>query len=254
LLDGTPNEIAAFARRALGRTSGSSREASATILVLGDADRGATLARELGREGLHAQYAPLAQLTSESPAALLAAAALLHPARVPLVAPTEKMASLDRARVATRWLIAASVALIAAGFAIENHRISAALDDVARQRASIAPKVSDALARRARLDGATDAASALAGYETQASHASAAVAAIALVIPTNASLSMLQISGDSVNIEGESDRSADVYAALRTSPTLEAVRLAGPLRQERQADDATVEHFAFVARLRRGAR
>jgi Tfp pilus assembly protein PilN len=114
--------------------------------------------------------------------------------------------------------------------------------------------VSDAVARRARLDGATDAASALAGYEAQASHASEAVAAIALVIPKNASLSMLQISGDSVNIEGESDRSADVYAALRTSPTLEAVRLAGPLRQERQADDATVEHFAFVARLRRGAR
>lgn len=253
-LDGTASEIATFARRALARTSGSARETAATVLVVGDAERGAALARELGREGLHAQYAPLAQLASESPAALLAAASLLHPARLPLVAPSEKSARLHRARVATRWLVAASIALLVAGFAIESHRIDAALSDVARQRAAIAPKVSDALARRARLDGATDAASALASYEAQASHASAAVAAIALLVPENASLSMLQISGDSVNIEGESDRSADVYAALRTSPTLDAVRLAGPLRQERQADDATVEHFAFVARLRRGAR
>ncbi|MDB4881377.1 MAG: hypothetical protein JWL95_143, partial [Gemmatimonadetes bacterium] len=101
------------------------------------------------------------------------------------------------------------------------------------------------------LESATDAATALAGYEARASHASSAIAAVALTLPENVSLSMLQISGDSVNIEGESDRSADVYAALRSAPTLEAVRLAGPLRQERQADDEPVEHFAFVARLRK---
>ena len=35
---------------------------------------------------------------------------------------------------------------------------------------------------------------------------------------------------------------------------IEAVRLASPLRQERQADDTPVEHFAFSARLKRAPR
>jgi hypothetical protein len=254
LLTGSASEIVEFARRALRPAGARESTGSTTVLILGDRERGETLARELGGEGLRAQYLPLARFTSESPAALLAASALLHPARQPLVAPSERAARLRRARTATRWLVAASLVLMVAGFAIENHRLSAALDDVARQRAALAPRVSDAVARRARLESAADAASALAGQEAQASHASAAIAAIALTLPENASLSALQIAGDSVNIEGESDRSADVYAALRAAPTLEAVRLAGPLRQERQADDAPVEHFAFVARLRRGAR
>jgi hypothetical protein len=248
LLAGSAAEISAFARGALDGTR------PATIVVIGDRERGEALARELGNAGLQARHHPLVRLAGESPAMVLAAAAPTHLAHLPLVAPSERAARSERARVATRWLVAATVLLAALGITIENHRLATALDEVARQRAAIAPRVSDALARRATLESATDAASALAAHEAEASRTSSAVAAIALAIPDNAAISMLQVSGDSATIEGESDRSADVYAALRAAPTLEAVRLAGPLRQERQADDAPVEHFSFVARLRQGAR
>ncbi|MEO7179304.1 MAG: hypothetical protein ABI141_00585 [Gemmatimonadaceae bacterium] len=251
LLAGAASEITAFAQQAL---RGKSAKHSAAVIVVGDTEHGNALARELGKGGMQAQYLSFARFTSESPAAVLAAGSLLHPAQLPLISPSERAARVHRARVATRWLVAATVALAAVGLAIENQRLGAALDDVARQRAAIAPRVSEAVARRARLESVADAASALAGYEAQASRASAAIAAIALTLPDNASLSVLHIAGDSVHMEGESDRSADVYDALRVAPALEAVRLAGPLRQERQADGEPVEHFAFVARLRRGVR
>ena len=70
-------------------------------------------------------------------------------------------------------------------------------------------------------------------------------------IPEGTALTALSVSGDSVTIEGESKRTAAVYDALRAEPILERVRLAGPLRQERQTGDVTVERFAFDARVRR---
>ena len=250
LLTGTAAEIVAFVHAsARGRAA-----APSTVLLIGDAERAATLARDLGRDGIRAQYTPLAQLATDSPAALLAAAALLRRAKLPLVSPAERVTRQRRARLATRWLAVAAVLFVAAGIALESNRLTRALDAVARERAAIAPKVSDAVACRARLESATESVAALAEHEAQASHASTALATLALALPENTALSMLQISGDSVTIEGESDRSADVYAALRAASTLEAVRLAGPLRQERQADDEPVEHFAFVARLKRGTR
>ena len=114
--------------------------------------------------------------------------------------------------------------------------------------------MTDAVARRTTLESTTDAAAALAEHETSASRASTALATIALALPENASLSMLQVSGDSVNVDGDSDRSAEVYDALRGAPMLEGVRLAAPLRQERLADAEPVEHFSFAARIRRAPR
>ena len=61
----------------------------------------------------------------------------------------------------------------------------------------------------------------------------------------------VRVTGDTVLVEGESRRSADVYEALRGVTMLEQVKLAAPLRQERlAAGDATVEHFSFQARVR----
>ena len=250
LVAGTASEIVAFVR-----SSASGREAaSATILILGDRERGEPLARELGAHGLRAQHSSLARLPADSPAAFLAGAALLAPPRLPLVSLAERAARFRRSRVATWWLAAAAVLLAVLGLAIENFRLGRELDAIAIERGAIAAKVNDAVARRTQLESATEAAAALAEHESNASHAAGALAAVTLALPENTALSALQISGDSVTIEGESDRSADVYAALRSSAALTAVRLAGPLRQERQADDEPVEHFAFIARLKRGTR
>ncbi|HEU4721234.1 MAG TPA: PilN domain-containing protein [Gemmatimonadaceae bacterium] len=247
---GTAGEIVAFVRpSASGRAA-----APATIFLLGDAERSTALARELGREGLHAQHASLARLPGDSPAALLAGAATQHAATLPLVSPAERATRVRRARTVTWRLAAAVVLLVALGLVIENARLGRELAVVTRARAAVAAQVGDAVARRADLESATEFATALAEHEANASHAAAALAAITLALPERTALSALQITGDSVTIEGESDRSADVYAALRSAAALTDVRLAGPLRQERQADGEPVERFAFVARLSRGAR
>jgi hypothetical protein len=250
LVAGTVNEIVAFVR-----SSASGREAaSATILILGDRERGEPLARELGAHGLRAQHSSLARLPADSPAAFLAGAALLAPARLPLVSLAERSVRLRRSRIATWCLAAAAVLLAVLGLAIENFRLGRELEAIGIARAAIAANVNDAVARRTSLESATDMAGALREHELLASQAAAALAAVTLALPENTALSTLQISGDSVTIEGESERSADVYAALRGAPVLADVRLAGPLRQERQADDAPVEHFAFTARLKRATR
>jgi Tfp pilus assembly protein PilN len=240
--DGTSAQVAAFA---------SDRNATpAMILLLGDAERADLLARELGLAGLRAQRASLPSVAGESPATFLASAALLGRAALPLVAPAERVARIARSKLAMRWLAGAAVLLAVLGAVIENRHTARELAAVARARAAIATQVNDAIARRTRLESATEAATALAAHEQSASRASAALAALVVTLPPNTALSALQISGDSVTIEGESERSAAVYAALRAAPMLEEVRLAGPLRQERQADDETVERFAFVARLK----
>ena len=79
------------------------------------------------------------------------------------------------------------------------------------------------------------------------------IAAIAGALPPGTALTSLTVSGDSVTIEGESRRSAAVYAALRTVPQLEQVRLAAPLRQDRLGGEAPIERFAFSARARGAA-
>lgn len=260
LLTRTSAEVVAFVKQAMSRSTGTAKvdlkrtARAATVIVVGDAERGETLARELGREGLNAQHARLADAATDSPAALLASSALLHPASLALEPPTARVTRQHRTRIATRTLVAATLLLVAGGLAIENYRLGNQLDRVASDRAAIAARVSDAVARRSRLESATDAAAALAEHEANASRASTALATIALVVPENASLSMLQVSGDSVNVDGDSDRSAEVYDALRGAPMLEGVRLAAPLRQERLADAEPVEHFSFAARIRQGPR
>ncbi|MDQ2668438.1 MAG: hypothetical protein M3Z05_20960, partial [Gemmatimonadota bacterium] len=82
--------------------------------------------------------------------------------------------------------------------------------------------------------------------------ASGAAAAIAVALPRSAALTLLTIAGDSLLIEGESPRSAEVYDALKHVPTIDRVQSAAPLRQERQAASAAVERFSFSARLRNG--
>jgi hypothetical protein len=59
----------------------------------------------------------------------------------------------------------------------------------------------------------------------------------------------LNVAGDTLTVEGESAHSAAVYQSLRALPLLSQVKLSAPLRQERQAGDVAVEHFAFNARI-----
>ena len=156
-------------------------------------------------------------------------------------------------RTRTRWLaLAAAVALLGA-LALEGARVSAALDDVRAQRADISGKVSNAVMLRSEIEARSDVAAALAAREAGVSQASAVLAAVTVALPAGTALTALNVAGDSITVEGESSRSAAVYESLRAVPQLEQVKLAAPLRQERQAGDVAVEHFAFSARVRSAA-
>ena len=158
----------------------------------------------------------------------------------------------EMARI-TRWLWIAAAAALFGAFAIERWGVGVALADVQQQRGDISPQVSNAMRTRVALEADVDAAATLGEREAAASRASGVVAAIAAALPPGTALTTLSVAGDSVTVEGESRRSAAVYDALRSVPALEQVRLAAPLRQERQANDDAIERFAFNARIRGAA-
>ena len=106
------------------------------------------------------------------------------------------------------------------------------------------------VAARSEIEANADVARALGAREAQVSRASAVLASVTLALPAGTALTALGVAGDSVTVEGESSRSAAVYEALRGVALLDQIKLAAPLRQERQAGDVAVEHFAFSAHVR----
>lgn len=181
---------------------------------------------------------------------LMAVAGTLGPATLPLRSAHAHQVRARQSRATTRWLaIAAGVALLA-GLALERWRIQRDLADVQRERALIAAPANTAIAQRASIEGTTDAVRELAERESNASRVSSVIAAVAVAIPAGSTLTAIRVAGDSVTVEGESTRSAAVYEALRAVSSLEQVKLAAPLRQERRGDENAVELFAFSARVR----
>jgi Tfp pilus assembly protein PilN len=181
---------------------------------------------------------------------LLAAATTLGRATIPLRSPGVQRAHVGRMRNVTRGLALAAAAALLVGIALDRWRVQRALTAVQQARAELAAPVRDAMTLRSGIESAAEVASALAAREANATRVNGVLAAVAVALPSGATLTAMQVTGDSVTIEGESARSALVYDALRTVPAFEQVKLAAPLRQERQAGDVAVEHFAFSARLR----
>ena len=181
----------------------------------------------------------------------IAVAGTIGTASLPLLSPSAQAARSQSMRRLTGYLALATAAALVLAFAIERWGVRSALASLQQQRANISASVNRAVNARAGLESSLDAATTLADREAATTHASSVISAIAVSLPPGSSLTTMTVSGDSVAIEGEGQRSAAVYDALRGIPLLEGVRLAAPLRQERRASDAIVEHFAFNARLRR---
>lgn len=222
------------------------------FIVFGAPDRARALARTLGAQGHRALHVELGLPSDASSLACIAAAAMHARAALPLAAPSMRAGNVEAARRLTRRFVLATVAALVVAFALARQETRQALIAVERQRADLAGQVRTALGARSALEDASDVATALAEREGRASHASVVAAAVATALPRSAALTALVVAGDSVLIEGESPRSAEVYDALRGVPILERVRLAAPLRQERLGGAGVpVERFAFSAHVRR---
>ena len=222
----------------------------APVVIFGGGPRAAALARSLGDKGHRTRVIDVGLPPDATAAATLAVLGTLSPTSLPLRTPAVSKARERQMRGLTRWLIVATAAALLAAFGLEHWRVTSASNDVRLHRADISATVSNAIALRSTIEADVDVASALAKREAQASRTSAVLAAVTLVLPTGTALTALTVAGDSISVEGESKRSAAVYEALRALPILSAVKLASPLRQERQAGDVAVEHFAFNARVR----
>jgi Tfp pilus assembly protein PilN len=221
--------------------------ATAPVVVTGSPPRAAALARTFGRNARTLDIGVEAGTPAE---AIIGIAGTFGRPALQFLSSSSRSARTQEMRRLARWLWSASAAALVIAFAIERWGTSAALADVQRQRADISAQVSNAMVVRGRLDDETEAAAALGEREAAASRASGVIAAVAVALPPGTALTTLNVAGDSVTIEGESMRSAAVYEALRGVPMLEQVRLAAPLRQERQAGDIAVQRFAFNARIR----
>ena len=237
-------DVATFAR---------THASKAPIIIFGGGSRASTLARTLGEQGRRARVIATGLPADATAAATFAALGTLSAPLLPLRAPAMSAAHTRRMRSLTRWLAAAAAAALLGALALERARVNAALADVHAQRADISAQVSNAVVLRSDIEARSDVASALALREAGVSQAGAVLAAVTLALPAGTALTALNVMSDSVTLEGESSRSAAVYEALRALPLLEQVKLAAPLRQERQAGDVAVEHFAFTARVRSAA-
>ena len=222
----------------------------APVVIFGGGTRAAMLARTLGDRGHRTQMLDVGLSPDATAAATLAVLGTLSPASLPLRTPAVSMARERQMRGVTRWLVVATAAALLVAFALEHWRITSASNDVRLHRAELSLKVSNAIALRSAIQADVDVASALATREAQASRTSAVLAAVTLAMPTGTALTAFSVAGDTISVEGESTRSAAVYESLRALPILTAVKLASPLRQERQVGDVAVEHFAFNARVR----
>ena len=235
------NAVVAFAKAHAHR---------APVVIFGGGPRAAALARTLGDKGHRTRVIDLGLPPDAMAAATLAVLGTLSPASLALRTPAVSKAREGQMRGVTRWLVVATAAALLAAFGLEHWRITTASNDVRLRRADISAAVSNAIAIRSAIEADVDVASALARREVQASRTSAVLAAVTLAMPMGTALTAVSVAGDSIFVEGESTRSAAVYESLRALPMLTAVKLASPLRQERQAGDVAVEHFAFNARVR----
>jgi hypothetical protein len=220
----------------------------ALIAVLGNAPQANALARTLVAQGLRARTLSASGPTDTS-TSTFAALAVTSRAGLQLRSPSMARVRARQFCTATLWTsTAAAVALIAA-LAMEQRRLTSDLDRIRQQRADLSGPVSNAIARRATVQSSVDLVTALAAREREASRTSDVLALVTLALPPGTALTLLNVAGDTLTVEGESARSAAVYQSLRALPLLSQVKLSAPLRQERQAGDVAVEHFAFNARI-----
>lgn len=227
--------------------------ARAPVVLLGHPTHTKALAGALGAQGMRASAVDLGLAADATAIELLAVAGTNGAPTLALRSSRAQAGDARRMRATTWWISLAAAAAMLAGLGIARWQVQRELADVERGRAEIATPVRSAMAMRSDVETATEIASALAEREANASRVSGVLAAVALALPPGSTLTALRVAGDSVSMEGESARSAAVYAAMRAVPSLEQVALAAPLRQERQAGDVVVERFAFSARIRRGA-
>jgi hypothetical protein len=159
---------------------------------------------------------------------------------------------LGRSVVARRlgWsLVGASAALLvlSAGLTLWGERRE--LNALRARRAELRPLVQQALVHRDTLVETSDRVNAIAALEQDGERWSAVIARVAEALPGDAYLTAFRGEADSVSLEGQASSAAGVFAAMRSTPGLLAVRASAPVRQEGGVGQPVVERFTMGARV-----
>jgi len=158
----------------------------------------------------------------------------------------------QRAKTAHRmvrvlWVVAAACLMLAAG--VDYWGLSKALARVQARRASLAPAVTRAMARRDSLEALETGLTTIQNLTVTSPRWSTFVTDLADFLPRDAHLVTLRAAGDSAALEGVAQQSAGVFDALQQMRTLAGVRASAPIQRDVLPDGSVREHFAFNTSL-----
>jgi hypothetical protein len=151
-------------------------------------------------------------------------------------------------RLAAR-LAAAAVILLVASAVVALWGAQRQLDAVRAERAAIRPQVQPLLLLRDSLDELRARSSAVAAVAQRAPRWTWALHDIALMLPSEAHVTRLHATGDTITIEAEGTGAGTALQALRGAPSLTGARLVGVVDRELADGETAMERFRITARL-----
>lgn len=157
------------------------------------------------------------------------------------------VARRGRRSVVTRFAMAAAL-FVLAGW-IELWGLSRAHARIADERARIRLSVEHALAVRESVAVLRDRLARIHNTDSTAPHWSELIAAVADVLPSDAYLTSLTATADSLRLEGDATRAAPVFEALARVRGLTGVHPAQSIRQLMRDGNLSTEHFVLGATL-----
>lgn len=189
-------------------------------------------------------------LLSADEVAACAATAVVRVA-APLFLPEESRARVRRrARLAVLSRLSAAALLVAAAGALELAGLRHERHRVAAERSRISGAVSQSLTLRDSIALLRDRLAAVRDLESSSSQWSGLMSSIADALPRDAFLKSLIVDGDSLKLEGSSERAAPVFDAVAAVAGVVTVHPTAPIRQEVRGG-AMDEQFALAALLAR---
>ena len=219
-------------------------------LPKGEAGLSAAVLREqMAGEGVALSADATLHLSPDEVAACAAGAVVRVSA--PLLLPEELQIRVrQRARWAALARLSAAGLLIAIAGALELVGLRQERSRVAAERSRLGAAVSQSLIVRDSIALLRDRLAAIRDVESSSSQWSGLMSSIADVLPRDAFLKSLVVDGDSLKLEGSSERAAPVFDAVAAVAGVRTVHPTAPIRQEVRGG-AMDEQFALAALLAR---
>jgi hypothetical protein len=178
-----------------------------------------------------------------------AAASFAHVAAMELTPPTLAAERRRRDRAIGARAAVAAIALLAGVAGVELWGVQRELDAVRTRRAEIHDAVVPLLAARDSLSRLEEWAGKVAVLDDQSPRWSRALFDIALLLPEDAHLTILQTSGDTLRAEVVGLRAGEALQALRPAASLTGIRMQGVVERDLEEGTTSTERFRFSARL-----